>query len=154
MTSRSGERDLAAGGRLADRQALGEVVQADADRDQDRQPARARHACHPGGLELGGRGRAGAEQALRALLRHPAVVVDEAEEADAEAAGEQRGEPDEVAPRAAGVDRGVERVLHRADAVLEHVEEEEEQDPLIAATLRRGLQGEAASSARGRSATR
>src|SRR5204863_527034 len=54
-----------------------------------------------------------------------------------------RGEGDEVAPRAAVVDGGVKRVLDRADAVLENVVEQEQQDPGRRGAERR-LQGEAA----------
>src|SRR5262249_46293591 len=95
----------------------------------------------PGRLELGRRRSARSEHAPRALLRHPAVVVDESEETDAEASREQRGEADEVTPRAALLDRDVERILDRPDAVLEHVEEQEEKDARGRSTEERAERG-------------
>ena len=83
----SGEADLAGGAGLADREPLGEVVQADAGRDQQREPrpaptGDATHDC----LELGGGAAPGPSERLVALALHPAVVVDEAHQPDGEAA--------------------------------------------------------------------
>ena len=102
------EADLAARGRLADREALGEVVEADPDRDEQRE------AVAPSDMPRGhvGRCRARATAAApgpmltgsRADVVHPALVVDEAEQADAEAHQEHGGAADELAPRAAALD--------------------------------------------------
>ena len=68
-----------------------EVVQADAGRDQEREPPAGRERLEPGAvLELVDGGGARADERRRALRRQPAVVVDEAHDPGGEADAEQR----------------------------------------------------------------
>ena len=60
--------------------------------------------------------------------RDPAVVVDEGHQPGRRAGGEQDREPGEPRPRAAVVDRPFQRLLDRLDAVLDDLDEQEEQD--------------------------
>ena len=87
---------------LPDREALGEVVYPDADRDQERQPHAGRQRLDRAALpELVGRRSAWADEGRRAPVRarlHPLRVVDEAHEAEDEAADAERGVAGERAP--------------------------------------------------------
>ena len=116
------EAQLVAGGRLADREALGEVVKADPDGDVDREPA-GRGQPREVVLVLARRRRARAQEALPPEPLHPAVVPDEAQKACPEADSEQGRKPREPAGVAV-----VERGLNRIDRRREHVPEEEEED--------------------------
>ena len=98
---REREGEVALLRRAPDRQALGEVVQADPRGDGDRQVRR---------------GEAGTE-------RRTAHVVDEAEQADPKAADEHAEEQRQRSRL------GPDRVLDRLDRVLDDVDEEEEEDP-------------------------
>ena len=123
------EADLACRARLADGEPLAEVVQADADRDQERKLASGGKTVDPRPRgELVDRRGTGPDERRAAPLLHPPVVVDEAHEPRDEAAGEERGVADELAPRAIALDGSLERLLDGLDAVHEHVPEEEEQD--------------------------
>src|SRR5215204_154629 len=81
------ELQLVVRGLLPDRQALREVVDADARRDQQAEPLPRRQAADPRPLELRRRGGARAEHRAAALLEHPAVVVDERHQTRDHAAG-------------------------------------------------------------------
>src|SRR5205823_11380248 len=77
----------------------------------------------PRRLELGRRGGARAEQRPAPLARDPPVVHDEAKEADPDADRTERPESEELPPVVCG-----RRVVDRPDRVLEHVEQQEEED--------------------------
>ena len=99
-------------------------------------------AREPGALGvLGDRRGARPDHVRRRPVPHPAVVVDEAHQADDQSAGQQRGEADELAPRAAVRHRLLERLLDRADAVGEDVVEQEHEDPRGEAAQRRPQPG-------------
>src|SRR5439155_15812426 len=116
--------ELVGGGLLLDRQPLGEVVQPDPRRDEDRQPARGRHAREVMVvLELSSRRGARAEEGTPAAALHPEVVVDEAHQAWEEAGGEKERQPREAAVAAVR-----QRVLHRPDGLAEDVPQQEDQD--------------------------
>src|SRR5438477_435254 len=122
------EADLICRGSLPDREALPEVVHADADRNQERElHARRQRLGRPALPELVGRRGARADEGrrppLRALL-HPLRVVDEAHQAEDEAAETERGVPCERAPVPL-----LQRMLDRGDGAGEDVPEQEEQDP-------------------------
>ena len=119
-----GEAELVLRRRLADREALREVVQADPDRDEEGEPARRRQAREMRGPELRRGCRARAEEASAAPGLHPRVVVHEAEEAECEPAERERRQPREPPPA-----RRAQRRFDRVDRLLEHVPEKEEQDP-------------------------
>src|SRR6266540_1152551 len=121
---RDGKAHFACSGRLADRQAFGEVVDPDPGGDEQAEPLARREPGHPRAFELGGRGGAGTEQRLPALPGHPAVVVDEAHQAGDGAAPEQEAEPEQVTPFVF-----LGRLLHGLPAVGYDVEEEKEEDP-------------------------
>ena len=87
---RDRELELPARGRLPDRETLREVVQADPGRDQHREEARRREAHRVRLLELGRGGRARAEQRPAPVAVHPALVADQPHEAEPEPAEEQR----------------------------------------------------------------
>ena len=96
--------------------------------DQEREPAAPGTGRDPASvLELGGRGGARAEERLRGGARFiQRVVVDEAHQADDEAAEEQRGEPERTRPSSRAAFRAR---LDRLDRPREDVPEQEEQDP-------------------------
>src|SRR6266511_1957401 len=121
---RDGKAHFACSGRLADRQAFGEVVDPDPGGDEQAEPLARREPGHPRAFELGGRGGAGTEQRLPALPGHPAVVVDEAHQAGDGAAPEQEAEPEQVTPFVF-----LGRLVHGLPAVGDDVEEEKEEDP-------------------------
>ena len=75
-------------------------------------------------LELRHRGRAGAQHGAFAAALEPRVAVREREQADAEADGEQRREPDETA-----VVPCSQCSLDRLDRGGEDVPQQEDQDP-------------------------
>ena len=77
---RQRQRHLAAACRLADREALGEVVEADPRRNHERQPGCGRQPDWARSLELGRRRSARAEHLPAALGADPAVVVDETQQ--------------------------------------------------------------------------
>ena len=83
------ERDLVRSCGLADRKPLAEVVQSDPGRDQERKPPAGRQAFEPRARgELVDRRRTRPDERRGALAGHPAVVVDEAHQADGQAPGE------------------------------------------------------------------
>ena len=124
MIRTSARRDLARSGRLADREPLAEVVQADPGRDQQREPAAGCQRLEPRAvLELLDGSGARADQRGRALRLQPAVVVDEAHHPGRDPEGEQRRVADEARP----VVR-LEVGLDGLDAVRHHVPEEEDQN--------------------------
>ena len=118
------------GARLPDREALREVVQADAHRDEERDPVRGGEALEERArCELVDGRRAGTDEVRAAPALHPAVVVDEAHQAGDEAAHEQCGEAGELTPGAVADDRLLEGLLDGLDPVGEDVPEEEDEDP-------------------------
>src|SRR6188472_86537 len=124
-----GEADLTRRRRLADRQALGEVVEPDPGRDHQRERLGRREDPRGSRLLEGDR----SPDALRAGAPAPAcdqlVEVHEAHEARHEARTEKGSQPGEARPTPAVVDRGGrQRRLDRLDAGGEHVPEEEEED--------------------------
>src|SRR5207244_3337475 len=95
---RDRERELVRRGGLADREPLGEVVQADPYGDEDREPARRRHRRVQVALllELGDRGGARAQERAVPPSLELHVVEGEAEEPDREADRQERGEEREA----------------------------------------------------------
>ena len=125
--STSGQADLAGGGGLADREALGEVVQADADGDEEgERPARRQPLTV---LHLDSGHRPGSHHGGRPAPRHEPLPVDEPEQSDGQAGGEQEAEREDPAPGALLGCGGRKRGLYRLDCGRKHVPEEEEQDP-------------------------
>lgn len=89
------------------------------------------HVDTPGEAVLLHRRGAGADGRHRTVtaLRHPLVVVDEAQQADAEAEEEHRGLAEERAPVATAPDGDfLECVLNRFDAAAERLHQQEDQD--------------------------
>ena len=112
---RDGQAHLVRRSGLPDREALAEVVDADADRDQQRKLLARRERVQPvSQLELirrrGSRPNKRRRAAVRALA-HPLRVVDEAHQAEREAACTECGERREATPVAS-----VQRRLDRIDA--------------------------------------
>ena len=129
------EPDLALGARLADGEALGEVVETDTERDQEPELLRGRETMTLGSrsdlaaLELAdGHGtRPEGSSPSPAAAREP-VVVHQAEQADARTAGEDRREGHEAPPAATAVGRRLQCRLDRVVRLGQHVEEQEDQD--------------------------
>ena len=121
-----GQPELASGRRLPDRQAFGEIVEADAQCDEERQPVRRREARDRSRVERADVRGTRSQTAPRAP-REPKVVIHEAHQTDRQRSGEDGGEPGEVrpVPRAAG--RFRQRGLDRLDPFREHVPEQEEE---------------------------
>ena len=98
-----GECDLALCGRVADRQPFGEVVQADPDRDEQREPARAVSADGP-------------------------LEVHQPEQSGGDAQGEDRHHEREGPDTSVGPET-YERLFHRGARVAQDVPQQEDQDP-------------------------
>ena len=81
------EPNCSASRRLADSQALGEVVQAQTDRDHERQCSAGCERCGSDRNRAGSAGLRGSLDARKARAHAP-VEVDEAHEADGQAAKE------------------------------------------------------------------
>ena len=118
-----GQGEPAAVGGLADREPLGEVVQAD--------PRRDRHA-HTHGLLLQGRVRLGHRHRARAeapLHRRRSLPPEPAHVQEPEQADPDPGRVDGAQAGHATPVRGPHRPLQRSRRVLEDVEEQEHEDP-------------------------
>ncbi len=113
-------------GRLPDGEALGEVVQPDTEGDEKRQPVRRRQSGDESGTKL--RGGRGTRPERAGPAGHAAVVVHEAEQPHTDAPGEHEGQPRKPGPGAVTTAGRGERVLDWFVRVLEHVEEQEQQD--------------------------
>ena len=124
------QADGAGGGAAADRESLAEVVQADAHGDQQGQAAGRRPGAdaQAAGGQLAGGHRARTVPGRPAAPGQPALVPDQAEQADAEPGQEQRAVARHRADAARVVVERAERRVHRLPGVGEHVPDEEQED--------------------------
>src|SRR5882762_6605648 len=124
-----GQTQLPSGGGLADRQTFREVVEADPQRDEEREPFRWPETGDRTGAKLANVRRPRAETHCGAgPPREPQVVVDEAHQPEAQRHCKDDREPSEVQPGAPTRHRLPECRLDRRDALGEDVPEEEEED--------------------------
>ena len=124
-----GQADLAVGRAAADGQALAEVVETDADGDEEsHSPGRGPGINAPGRGLCGGHG-ARAKSRPRAIPAHqPTLVVDQAYEAGGQASEEERPVPDHR-PHSSGIFVEIaERRIHGLPGVRQHVPEQKRQD--------------------------
>ena len=127
-----GQRDVVPRRRLTDRETFREVVQADADRNQQCQPARRRPAGNPSVTRGHLLDRHGARTAAPGRARHTvqvAFVRDHRQQADRQPAGEQ-GAVTECRTKSsrAFMDSG-QRIVDRLPRLDENVPEQEEEHP-------------------------
>ena len=114
---------------LADREALGEVMEADSRGNHDRQPGRSGRPAARGSRKLARRCRSRAEHALLALAPDPAVVIDEDQQADAGAEREKTAaSPRNSLPRSPVSTDAATSDSSTGTMPAEDVPEEEEQD--------------------------
>jgi hypothetical protein len=90
----SGQRDLALRRAATDGETLAEVVQADSDRDQERQPAGRRPRVTPAQGQLVGGHSARAQQRDVSLAGEPALVPSQAQQPHSQPGKQQRTEPE------------------------------------------------------------
>ncbi len=117
--------------RLPDRKPLGEVVQADADGDEQREPTRGRPGRDTAGpqrrdLRLSHRPRA--DPARRAHPSHELLPRDEGEQADRDAAGEQQAVAEHGRQPAGVLVDAAERAVDRLPRRAENVPDQKDQD--------------------------
>jgi hypothetical protein len=129
-----GQRQLAGGRRLADREALGEVMQPDPGGDHQRQAPRRGPFRHPPGRRLRAGQRPRPEAALgrpRAVSRahHPHLVGHQRPEPDRQAAGEQRPVAEDRRQAARMVVHLAQRGVDRLPRVRGDIPHQEQQDP-------------------------
>src|SRR5437762_843017 len=114
------QAELSPGGRLADRQALREVVETDPEGDEEREPLRRLQTRDRTGAELANVRRTRAKTHRRASpSSKPEVVVNEAHQPDRQRRRKDNGEPPEVQPRTAARRRLRERFLDGFDPFRE-----------------------------------
>src|SRR5882672_334253 len=121
-----GQTQLPSSGGLADRQAFREVVEADPQRDEEREPFRWPESSDRTGAKLANVRRARAETHGGASTpRQPQVVVHEAHQPEGQRHRKDKREPREVQPGAPTRHRLPECRLDRRDALGEDVPEKE-----------------------------
>ena len=125
-----GEGDLVGRRGLADRQALGEVVQADAHRDQQRQLPTRGPGRDAASLQLLARHGAGADRLPRPTdpPPHPGLVLLQTEQSHAQSCGEEQAVAERRAEAGPRLVVGSQRLVDRLPRRGEHVPDQEDQD--------------------------